>query len=215
MLAANRWKSATTRDEPKVRELCRSIATKLGRAAGGAPWFVLFHYDGDRVWSQRETSENASKFEQQIRARVRHALAAPPPRLAVRRGEAPPPSGAVAKSAGDIETLLRRLVEVVPFYSMETWLFQNLEVAKAHCRRVCGGGHEPLLEAWRRGQPRLDEVLQPKEALCFRDQANAELAGPGLPVDDLRRVKTSFHATVERLCQSPQLVEALEQTERF
>lgn len=214
VLAANRCKSAETRDEPKVRELCRSIATKLGRAKGGAPWFVLFHYDGDRVWSQRVPCENADKFAQRIRATVRHVLAAPPPRPAPRRGNAPPRTEAAARSAEEIDVFLQRLLEVVPFYSIETWLFRNVEVAKAECQKGCGGRHVPLLEAWQRGERSLDEVSKPKEELCFRDQANAELAGPGFPADDLYLAETSFYAPVERLRGSPGLVAALEQTKR-
>jgi hypothetical protein len=213
MLAANRWKSAGARDEPKIRELCRSIATKLGRAKSGVPWFVLFHYDGDRVWSQRYPCDNADKFGQRIRAGVRHVLATPPPRPMPPKGGAGPREGAAARPADEVDFLLRRLVEVTPFYSMETWLFQNFEAAKKLCQQNCGGLHVPLLEAWQRGQPRLDEVPQPKEALCFRDHGNAELAGPGFPADDLYLAETSFHATVERLRQSPDLVEALERTE--
>lgn len=215
ILAANRWKSAGGRDEPKVRDLCQWIATKLSRREDGAPRFVLFHYDGDRVWPQRESCENADKFERRIRAGVRNALVAPPQRLPLRKGGAPVGAPVAPKSAEEVECLLRRLVEVVPFYSMEAWLFRNFEVAKANCQRHrCGGEHVPLLEAWQRGQPMLDEVPMPKEALCFRDEANAELAGPGFPAADLYLAETSFYETAERLRQSPQLVEALEQTER-
>lgn len=215
ILAANRWKSAGGRDESKVRDLCQWIATKLSRAEDGAPRFVLFHYDGDRVWSQRESCENADKFAQRIRAGVQNALVDPPQRLPLRKGGVPAGVTTAPKSAEEIERLLRRLVEVVPFYSMEAWLFQNFEVAKANCRgHRCGGKHVPLLEAWQKGEPSLDEVSKPKEELCFRDQANADLAGPGFPAVDLYLAGTSFYESVERLGQSPQLVEALEQSER-
>jgi hypothetical protein len=214
MLAANRWKSAVGRDEPKVRDLCQWIATKLSRSEGGAPRFVLFHYDGDRIWSQRKPCDNAEKFEERIRAGVRQALFDPPQRLSLQRKGAPAVRPAITKSPEDIELFLRRLIEVVPFYSMEAWLFRNVEVAKTHCLKHCGGAHIPLLEAWQQGEPSLDEVSQPKEKLCFRDQANVELAGPGFPAADLYLAETSFYETAERLRQSPHLVEALKQTEQ-
>lgn len=213
MLSGNNWKSTSVRDEPKVRDLCQWIATQLSRLENEATRFVLFHYDGDRKWSERDSSENAEKFAKVIRAKVRLALAAPPQRLAPQR-KGLPASKATAKSPEHIDLLLRRLIEVVPFYSIESWLFRNVAIAKAHCAQTCGGGHVALLEAWQRGQPSLDEVLKPKEALCFGDQANAELAGPGFPADDLYLAETSFYETVERLRQSPGLLEALEQTEQ-
>ena len=90
----------------------RTIATKLGREDG----FVLFHIDGDRTWTDRATSENEAKFDKIVVARVRQLL-----------------QGRPGSTAEDAEARLSRLFPVMPFYSIEAWLYQHTAVAIRLC----------------------------------------------------------------------------------
>jgi hypothetical protein len=213
-LRANDWEGATDKATNHTKTLCNSIATRLLTSLEtGVPCFVLFHYDGDEVWSARRESERSKRFARLIRVGVQRVLEnRAAGRTVHRKGFKPPPPRA-AFTAEHVGLFLSRLVEIVPFYCLETWLYHNFRVAKARCQERCGR-HVSTIESWERGEPPLDEVDKPKEKLCFQDHCNFDLAGAGFPAAELYYAQTSFFAAVEDVCACPGLVEALEQTEQ-
>ncbi|HEU4408350.1 MAG TPA: hypothetical protein VFS43_24010 [Polyangiaceae bacterium] len=195
--------------------LCRSIATRLLEPlVDGVPRFVLFHYDGDEVWSKRHESDRHEKFDRLVRVQVKRNLLARAAGHTVHPKGYEPSQSLAPFGPEKVDLFLGRIVEIVPFYCIETWLYHNFKVAKAKCREHCGGRHVVDIESWEANSPTLDEVDSPKEKLCFQDRCNADLAGAGFPVDDLYCAGTSFYETFERLRQNADLVEALERTER-
>lgn len=213
-LRANDWEGATDQATSHTKALCNSIATRLLTSLEtGVPCFVLFHYDGDEVWSKRRESKRRDKFARLIRVGVQRVLEhRAAGRTVHRKGFKPPPTLAPF-AAEHVGLFLSRLVEIVPFYCLETWLYHNFRVAKARCQERCGK-HLSTIESWERGEPPLDEVEKPKEKLCFQDHCNFDLAGAGFPASDLYYAQTSFAATFDTLSACPGLVEALEQTEQ-
>jgi hypothetical protein len=214
------WKSTSQHDQPKILALCREIAGVLARL--DMPCFVLFHYDGDKPWSAQKRAEagrgginveNVEKFRAIIRPKVMQALlplssqsSRPPARTKVAQPPVP------ARTEADVQRLLGRLVEVVPFYCIESWLYQDFDTLRGHCAAGCGK-HVELIERWRQDKPSIEEVVQPKKAMpCVADRKNLELAGVRFPAEDLYCKNTSFHATVERLRSAPGLVDALKKT---
>lgn len=184
----NAWKSPRRRDLVMLRQY---IAAKLSEPGG----FVLFHFDGDRPYAGRATSENAAKFEGAIRRPVQVILEGPPPK---RRERTQTP---LERSAEAIARRLDKLVAVVPFYSVEAWLFQNTERAREHCRANprCRGGCEAKLAAWAADRGALDEVPKPKTALCFGAAHNLDLADPQLPIAAILAAGKSLFDLAERL----------------
>ncbi|WP_147443597.1 hypothetical protein [Corallococcus sicarius] len=195
---ANQWKQ-----QPPTRDtviLLSAIAARLLEPAG----FVVFHFDTDRVWSQRESSENRQKFETIIRDGVRRIL----------KGGAPLPVTPRARptlTAEQIEAALSRLLVLSPCYSMESWLYQATNELLPRCQgRHSSEEHQQLISAWAADRTRLDEVHRPKdEALpCVADHHNETLS-KSFPADDVWMAERSFHESVERMQACTALVEAL------
>lgn len=199
VVQANGWKNERRVD---LVRFCQYIATKLYQEHG----FVIFHVDGDRAYGDRIDSENAQKFESIIRRRVRINLVTPPAQRRPRRPRALPLDPAT------VERRLGKLILVMPFYSLEAWLFQNTEQAARHCpgAPICRHGCAGKLAAWSRDRSLLDEVLQPKGELCFGARHNAELASDGYPLDVALGAEKSLHATLKVLESCPELLAALE-----
>lgn len=197
---SNNWK-----EEPPTREtivLFEAIATRLMEPGG----FVVFHFDTDRVWAERDTSENRQKLESIIRERVRKIL----------RGEAtpPPPFGRGSRRAltpEEIEAALARLLVLSPCYSIESWLYQSTQELLVHCQeRHTSAEHVRCIESWSADRQLLDEVSQPKKALlpCIGDRHNEELAKT-FPAEEVWLAERSFFESVERMRACSALVEAL------
>ncbi|MEM9458062.1 MAG: hypothetical protein AAGF11_28050 [Myxococcota bacterium] len=198
VVRADGWKDPRRVD--RVRFL-QYVAAKLRQTHG----FVFFHVDGDRVYRRRAESENLHKFEALIRAGVRTILKAPPARRRGRRRS--------SVEEVDAEQLLAKLVLLMPFYSIEAWLFQNTEVATRLCPGPprCRRGCAKKLARWRLDRGALDEISKPKEELCFGARHNVALAGAGFPLDEILRANKSLRDAVEDLEACASLVRTLEQ----
>lgn len=192
IMHGNNWKG---RKMNELVDLRRTIATKLLEDEGGVPGFVVFHFDGDRSWSERATGENQALFEERVREPVRQIV-----RDTLARTE----------REAELDERLLRLMTWVPFYSIEAWLFRNIEGVRALC---CGSAeHTDRIDEWRQTPSALDEVLQPKEALsCIKNKHNADLA-KGFPADEAFGSSPSYEATVTRMLDSKDLSMALEKT---
>ncbi|MFH1466644.1 MAG: hypothetical protein ABIO70_19820 [Pseudomonadota bacterium] len=186
-MAGNLWKSTNSRDEPKRRDLVRAIVTKL--LEPGVPGFVLFHIDGDRPWAAAATSENVAKFEELIRAPVRRALA----------GRSPDP--------------LPKLLPVVPFYSIEAWLYQNTTKVRSEMKgqHGCKQGDRKKLATWEADPALLDEVEAPKDHFCLGGTHNLALTA-AFPADKVLGAGKSFAAAVQSMKACQPLVKALAAT---
>lgn len=154
ILVANRWRSVKPRDEADKRELWRYLARKISEPGG----FVVFHYDGDSVWSKRARSPSRAQFDREVRTRVEQVL-----------------QGAKLPRE-EIARRMTRLIECVPFYSVEAWTHQATTRAITLCRERYGGADVGKFERWAADRTALDEVSKPKEATCLRDTHNEDLA---------------------------------------
>lgn len=194
-MRGNVWKSTSARDRQRRVDLIRTIATKLCEPNG----FVMFHVDGDRVWSERSTAENPAKFAEVIEKAVRALLAAGHNR------KEPMPEAEAAKR-------LKRLRLLVPHYSIEAWLYQHVDAAIRLCHQHYNGHSVERFEEWRKDHGALDEVGKPKEAVCLGARHNAELAGSGYPADDVYKAGKSWAAAVDSLLDCDELCAALRET---
>ncbi len=186
---ANLWKSTNGLDEPNIRLLARSIANELLKDAG----FVLYHIDGDRRWSDHESSENVNEFDKRILPRIKAAIASKLPAAAV-------------------DERMTRFRLLTPFYSIESWLYQNTREARQLCAEEGCGNCRPKLDAWEGHRASLDEVDQPKEALCLRDKHNAHLAASSFPSTAVYEAEASFTHAVMGLLECGELTSLLERT---
>lgn len=195
---ANQWKA-----HPPTRDtviLLSAIAARLLEPGG----FVVFHFDTDRVWSKRESSENRQKFEAIIRGGVRRIL----------RGEGAPPVNPQPRTpltAEQVEAALNRLLILSPCYSIESWLYQATNEMHPLCQsRHASQEHAQLIAEWATDRTRLDEVYQPKDVMeeCVADHHNEALS-KAFPAEDVWLAERSFHESVERLRACTALVEAL------
>lgn len=154
ILVANRWRSTKVRDEADKRELWKYLARKISEPGG----FVIFHYDGDTTWSKRAQSPSRAQFEREVRTRVEQVLA----------------GSKLARQ--EIARRMARLIECVPFYSVEAWTYQATARAVSLCREKHRGADVDKFERWGADRAALDDVMKPKEATCLRDAHNEDLA---------------------------------------
>jgi len=173
--------------------------------------WAFFHFDGDRAWADRSSSENEAKFKERVWDRVRSLIRMHIEERAKEAGENPLSERIDAQAT----QRMARLKRIVPFYSIEAWLFQNTKEAVRLCElHYSGRDVEQFLE-WEQDRLALDEVLKPKKAVCLGSKHNLELASNGFPAREIRAAGKSFAAAVQLLSQDAELREALQQTYSF
>jgi hypothetical protein len=203
-MRANLWKSTEPRDYAKIVLLGRAIAAKLleqdeaGQTGFG---FVLFHFDGDRSWSERASSENLEKFEVFVRQYVEQSVD-----TALRRQKV-----IAANIEREKAAAMLRLRRLTPFYSIEAWLYQNTAEARRRCANACGR-HLERIAAWEADRGLLDELDKPKKQLCLGADHNLGLATSGFPAEDAFKAEKSYFAAVMNLLECVDLSAALERT---
>lgn len=172
----NAYKSRVPRDEHKRVDLARAIARHL--LTDDLLTAVIVHIDADRRWSDRDTEhgcDNLRCFHELILPRVRHILAA-------------------HHSAERLD----RLIFLVPYWSIESWLYINCREAL----RICDATHPryaaavPHFTAWQSTPDILDEVERPKDLVAFGSRFNLRLA-QSLPARRLHELGRSFAHAVE------------------
>jgi hypothetical protein len=198
------WKSKPDDfGHPKLVLLGRIIAAKL-LEEDDAPGFVIFHIDGDRVWADRESSENVQKFPAFVQSYVAPSLDA----TLRRRRDRTLDEEALERAK---ETALARLLRLTPFWCIEAWLYQNTALVHRLCEQHCGA-HLGQIKSWAEDRGALDEVRKPKEAICLGSQHNAELSRSQFPTEAVFAADKSFAAAVMALLECPALCTALAST---
>jgi hypothetical protein len=185
-LRGTSWKSTDAASYTWRIDLIRTIATALCEP----DTFVCFHIDGDRAWADRDESENVRKFNDIVLTAVRQQLA----------------------HHGRSQEALDRFFLVDPFYSIEAWLYQNLNEALRLCREHHRGEHVGRFEAWRLERRALDEIPGIKDSTCLGSTYNTDLAANGFPADEVFGVFKSYARVVERMLGCAALTDALART---
>lgn len=197
----HRWHSKNERDRLLVKRLARTIATDLL-----ASRFVLMHADADVKWSERPSGYEASfrdNFVPVVRAGLLPARAEP----RSPRRTAPAPE---TRSEEEIRRCLGRLVLIMPYWTIEAWLYQNTDVALRLCREKYQGGDIQKFLSWQNDRARLDnEEAAALEQVCLGKHHNLDLASSGYPARDVYEARASFHAAVEALRGCAGLLAAL------
>lgn len=188
---ANRWRARKNHAYCQARrELILTIATNVAIANT----FVFFHSDGDTAWTQRTASEASEIFDKRIRHGLIEFLAGQ--RLEDRA----------------IDEMVEKLFLVLPFYSIESWLYQNTGHAIDLCKKHYGGQNVEQFETWQKERELLDEVVKPKESVCLGSRHNSDLAANTYPAEAAYGAKKSFTEFVDRLKSSQAFTKALQQT---
>lgn len=190
----NGWKDRGATGHRKQTDLCNAIATRLLRDDG----FVVLHFDGDLRWADSQGGTQGPNWEA-FRQRLLPGI-----KLLLQRKNQP--------------EHIDKLLLLVPFRCMESWLYQNGETAL----RIYGEGssapREDLRrfeEEWRQDPGRLEETEQcPKDLVRIADRHNLRLAKEQFPAERVHRLGKSFTASVERMRACEPLLAAL-QTIRF
>jgi hypothetical protein len=176
----NLWKSTSPKHRREIVALRRTLANKL---AEPSPGFVLFHIDGDRRWSEYALSENRTKFDTIIVDKVREVLAHQHPDW----------------TSAELDRCMTRLIVLVPFYSIEAWLYQNIKRARELCSRHHGGRHFQQFDDWERDRAAIDEIMKPKEVGCLKSKFNRDLAESAFSHQEAHDAGASFRAAVEAI----------------
>ncbi|MEO7592189.1 MAG: hypothetical protein ABI134_13325 [Byssovorax sp.] len=175
-----------------------TIARAIARHIFDERGFVLFHVDADQAWKNRDRpGDNIRRFHDVVKLNVSRAV---------------DDLLAANKSTLRNAEIMSRLYLVSPYWCIESWLYQNTDVAAGLCHKHHGGRDADRFEHWKQHREELDEEDKPKAQICLRDKHNHDLASQSFPARAVHEVGKSFHATVERLKSSPPLVAALAAT---
>ncbi len=222
----NAWKGKSAKVDRKRTALVREIAATIRQPRG----FVVFHFDGDCTWKKSHEgtrSENHEAFEKVMREpiafAVRQSVTDPDGqrrpdgsrgrvRGRARRREAAQTVPNTEEVDNDVQRSMERLLLLVPFWSIEAWVYQNADEAITVCREKDQGSHVETFEKWAHNRGDLDEMESPKtkSGTCLGQKFNAKLAENGYPARDVYEVNKSFAKAVDgfRACEA--LHEALE-----
>jgi hypothetical protein len=192
----NGWKERGPAGDRKRLDLRQSIATRLLRQDGLG--FVVLHFDGDLRWGESEGGTTGPNWEAFRR------LLLPGIELLLQKKNQP--------------ERIKHLLYVVPFRCMESWLYQNRDLALRIYREEGAAPAQDLRrfeQEWRDDPGALDEQDQcPKDLVRLADRHNQRLAAEHFPAERTYQLGKSFAASVERLRACGPLLLAL-QTVRF
>lgn len=197
------WKS----DKQIHREARVRLQRYIARRLCEPQTFVVFHVDGDKPWQERHESDNKRKFDAFI---VLVAQSADAGQRNVQRARQRPSTESNTLPVPDLDNLIR----LMPFYTLEAWLYQNIQGIVDICRRQHDGKHVDAACAWEAVRHELDELVKPAEYFrdCVAKMHNHELATSGFPTQKAYDVRKSFFESVERMKACAKLVAALEST---
>jgi len=195
------WKSEKQCNREARVRLQRYIATRLCEPRT----FVVFHVDGDKPWEERAESVNAEKFKTFVEKIVQAAGAGQRSVQRSRRNPSPETTSAP-------EPELDKLIRLMPFYTLEAWLYQNLQGIVEICRREHAGKHADAVREWENKRHELDEIVKPADYFCVSKMHNHELASRGFPAQKAYEVQKSFFESVELMKSCPKFVAALQAT---
>jgi hypothetical protein len=183
------WKSARSKEvgtRQKRTTLLQNIATELVRGH-----VVFFHVDGDCIWKEHKRAPvrgELERFRRDLRAVAAHAQI-----------------GSLDESILD-----DAFIAVVPFYSIESWLYACTEQL---CLRTSDAKELERIAEWAADLRKLDEVPKIKRELSIQDRCNHELA-PHIPAAALCAAGKSYADTVERVRKSARVQAGLAETLR-
>ncbi|WP_146158242.1 hypothetical protein [Enhygromyxa salina] len=152
--------------------LCKQIAEQVLRSDG----FVFFHVDSDVAWGAGR-SPNLDRFEEVIRRKVSDIV-----------------RGHLAESnvgEAQIEARMSKLIMLAPHYSIEAWLFANVDRL-----RECGAVG-PILDQWQADAATLEQTVNPKQLVSVSTRDYPTLARE-LRTAKLYELQSSFADTVNR-----------------
>lgn len=187
----NIWKSRAPQDRQKRVALMKTLLSDVLMKDG----FVVFHIDADEVWARREQCLNLRQFESFV-TDICQSLA-----------DARDPERTPEKLR---EAFDRRLLLLVPFYSIESWLYQSTACAVAICDGEYRGKHRERFVAWACDRAALDEVSQPKREVVLGGRYNLRLAEAGVPAQALHEAGKSFAGAVDRFRACSELLGSTE-----
>jgi hypothetical protein len=181
-------KSTDVGAQQKRRDLLRAVATELRLGC-----VMFFHVDGDRPWAEREQAPvrgDLERFRRDLRSVAAHAQL-----------------GSLDESMLDDV-----FIAVVPFYSIESWIYACTEQL---CTRTSDAKELELIAEWAAELGKLDEVRYIKDANdalpSIKDQCNHELARH-IPAAKLYAAGKSYTDTVERVRKSSRIQAGLAET---
>jgi hypothetical protein len=184
----NIWKSQKPQDRQKRIALMKVLVNDVLMKDG----FVVFHIDADQIWARREQCLNLEQFAGFVAEMCQNFA------------DARYPERTHEKLKAAFE---RRLLVLVPFYSIESWLYQSTARAVALCDAHYRGKDRERFAEWGQDRSLLDEEPRPKDRFSLGDRHNRELAEAGLPVQALDGAGKSFASAVARFRSCTELLE--------
>lgn len=173
-----------------------AIAKAIATAVFTPSNFVFYHVDADQCFSDpRESQPENVAFFESILTTVRQHLEA---------------LKQMHKDERSVDEMIDRVCLLLPYYSLEAWLFQNTRMGRELCHKHHRAQHAQTFDEWERDRGMLDELENPKEASCLKPSHYRDLAIREYPGRTVYAIGKSFAQTVERLSACRPLRSSLE-----
>jgi len=149
IMRANNWRSAQKEHRQDIVRLCNAIKVFIADPSS----FVVFHHDADLPWRNRHNRGLREQFQKCVFNTVKMMMEQD------------------RRTPAFVQEALSRVIHLVPHYSIEAWLYQNIDEA----RKL--GATEPQLNDWQQDRGLLDELEKTPEQLpSLKRSANERLA---------------------------------------
>lgn len=175
VMSGNRWTQKRPRDKGlsfRIREFKRAISQYLI----GENCFILWHFDGDMEWSSSKDGEKC-KTLQQFKIFIE----------------------SIPKNEKNKRITDEHFLMLIPFYSIEAWLYQNRKVLKTISKT------EDILSV---PPEKLDEIKKVKEEFTIKAKYNLELSRQ-FPFSDVFKLNKSFTSSILTIQRNKTLKEQL------
>ncbi len=156
-----------------------SFKRKLNSYINDTNTYVFWHFDGDKKWKDSKLGKSTKILDQFQKF--------------------------VEPIKSRNKDLIDKIFLLVPFYSIESWLYQNDNALKKLDKKA-------VSEILEMDDSNLDEIFKIKENFKLGSEANFELS-KNFPYQKAYDVKKSFHHSVENIFSNSNFVDRVELTQ--
>jgi hypothetical protein len=193
------WMSSNPKDYQKLIQFRRFLANLLLEENS----FVFFHFDADCPYHDfYNENKNKNFYDKYLNGILPYIQSIIYGHLSKQHEMA---------QSHLIDNLIKKIMTLIPSYSIEAWLYQNFRVIfQIFDRDFSNHSDRKLFENWQKDPGQLDEIIQIKEKTALQDQYNSELATGSFPAQNIYDIGKSFHDSIQRIMDCKEFLLALE-----
>lgn len=184
-LSGNRWKQEKPHKDPKLARAVTAFKKYLAQHIMKKNAFVFWHIDGDIKWSQFTGGKECDNIKR-LNSFIEKVLMG----IAIHKKDQAPPRPD------------SHFLKLLPFYSIEAWLYQNSTALQAI--------NEDTSDIQAVPPSGLDDILKVKVDFKIKAKYNLQLS-KSFPFQKVYALEKSFHHTVEEIKDASGFLDTVEE----